>query len=285
MEFKKYTPQQLRFGIEVELKTGTDDVAAASMKAIANLKKDPLHYERQYQYSGMGKARIVKYKRRWKGKDGKWEYEYYDQKSRENKIKEKREEKENLFLSLKTKEQYEEYINDNYMEKAKKLQNEVFKDGRKGYQILMTMGDYQNFWYKDINKDLRNDEVDDITGPKVNDMDFFIDNFKIKDNITMYRGLAFDVELKKGDIFEHKSFGSFTSNPFEATQHGFEAVIECNFNKGSDVAPMIFERNNKLQCNDGEQEFIAKHGMIFKVLSKSKKNNIDYYKVEVYHEQ
>ena len=41
----------------------------------------------------MGKARITKYKRRWKGKGGKWEYEYYDQKSRENKVKEKKEDK------------------------------------------------------------------------------------------------------------------------------------------------------------------------------------------------
>ena len=80
MQFNKFTPATLRFAIEKELQAmEMPNVKMAAVIALNRLKEDPEHYLNKYGFADpLEKARIVKYKRRWKGEDGKWEYEYYD---------------------------------------------------------------------------------------------------------------------------------------------------------------------------------------------------------------
>jgi hypothetical protein len=88
MQFDKFSAATLRFAIEKELQAmEMPNVKMASVIALNRLKEDPEYYLNKYGFADpLEKARIVKYKRRWKGKDGKWEYEYYDTKQN-NKIK------------------------------------------------------------------------------------------------------------------------------------------------------------------------------------------------------
>lgn len=72
MKFDKFSPQQWRDGIEVEMITNIDTVIAAEIARI-KLEKDPFYYD------SMQKARPTKYISKKKVK-GKWEYTYADKK-------------------------------------------------------------------------------------------------------------------------------------------------------------------------------------------------------------
>lgn len=198
-------------------------------------------------------------------------------------------------LDIETEESYKKYIDKEYMGDIKKFENEDIGNGRTGGDVLESMFQYSNFWYKDINKDLRNETVDDEKEKKyISDIGYFIDRFRIKSPIKLYRGLDLEGrELKKGDIFLHKSFGSFSSDPFRATQFGGDSIIECVFKDNDKVAPMIAkrinvkERSGEIEGNSIENEFIAQKELKYKVISKTKKKSSagvvrNYYKVEVY---
>jgi hypothetical protein len=67
--FENYTPKQLRDAVEIELKL-CEDVKQATYNAMAQLKKNPAHYE------DMQKARSHKYVRREPDGKGGWTYWY-----------------------------------------------------------------------------------------------------------------------------------------------------------------------------------------------------------------
>ena len=186
MQFNKFTPATLRFAIEKELQAmEMPNVKMAAVIALNNLKEDPGYYMKRHGFvDSMQKARIVKYKRRWKGKDGKWEYEYYDaqqnDKDKTEKIKlQMRFDANSLFFNFNEigfeKRVGNEKTSKESLETTKLIENNIQEFDKeytsvlnsKGEILFSKVGNYDEISFNniEINK-LRNSEILTHTHPE-----------------------------------------------------------------------------------------------------------------------
>ena len=116
-------------------------------------------------------------------------------------------------------------------------------------------------------------EISKPTEKTMKSVENFLENSSLEENTILYRRLGLDEKseeglnrlndfynLKIGDTFEDKSFGSFSEVPLSTFGKDFQITLLAS--KGSKVAPI----GNKL--SNREREFLTQKGMKFKVVAR-----------------
>ena len=161
--------------------------------------------------------------------------------------------------------------------------------------IIDAVDEYTHSDFEAMNSKLRGGAAEYSDGRKADSsrmlkqtklMRKYIDENKLENNLTLYRGVNVDNDWEVGDSVMHKGF--FSSSTSEsiaksfATESGKRAVVlRVNAKTGDSFAPG-FSKNSSgsFRFNKSEREFIGKDHMKFKVIGKTIKKDIVYYDIE-----
>lgn len=196
--------------------------------------------------------------------------------------------------SVASSDSYSKYVSKNYMDKINK---DI--DNKTGDFEAIT--DYNSYFmgggYEDINNYLRGNESrrpeeNKIASEKINK---FIDNYKIKDDLNLYRGMSLDNKTieklsKNKGLFRPKTIMSMTGDKNIAYKFASESstdknksmvLMEIRAKKGNKIAPLIGKTGDNIIANSSESEFVGNSNNKYKIKSvkKEKRNGKILYRM------
>ncbi|HCW54098.1 MAG TPA: hypothetical protein DG753_10240 [Clostridium sp.] len=185
-----------------------------------------------------------------------------------------------IYTEFNTEEDVDEWANENYGEWLEKLQRENYNcDCNDVADLLYCYTGSMNLIFNKILRgyldfELEEDELKDFTN-KINIINTEISNFKLKENIIVWRytykkffeQLFESNKIKVGRKFIEKSFMSTTLLPknleeFALSNH-YDTLLNICLTKGTNGAYVDFEKDGL-----NEREFLLPKGCKFKLIKK-----------------
>jgi hypothetical protein len=183
-------------------------------------------------------------------------------------------------VGLEDRDIYRKYTKDRYADSVRRW-IEKSPDNR---AAVLDVEDYVDNGYVRVNRHLTGYDPDPSVEPKIANISKYIDENRIRDNITLFRGTSVHQEIaneqfKEGAIFNAKSFQSMTTSPQIAGEFmkGGQERVNLRFRveaaPGDPIAPAVstyYPESKSLVFNVQEQEFIAKPGTKFRIVEVEK---------------
>lgn len=185
-----------------------------------------------------------------------------------------------IYKEFNTEEDVDKWTNENYGEWLEKLQREDYSYDSNDITDLLyyytgSMNDILNKLLRGyLVSELDEDELNDFTN-KINIINTEISNFKLKENIIVWRytykgffeRLFESNKIKVGRVFIEKSFMSTTLLPknleeFALSNH-YDTLLKIYLPKGTNGAYVDFEKDGL-----NEREFLLPKGCKFKLKKK-----------------